>query len=176
MTPWTQSGTSGADHQAVFDTDAEFAQLAIKRRAADAEAAGDFGHPAAIVPDGEADDIGLDFLERAQVAVVGVEQHADPARPALAAQGIVAEQFGQLREAFRSQRFAVAEDRGTEKDSLQLANIARPVIGFEQREAAVGDGMVLQARLFRDARQEIAGEGRNIAQPFAQRRQVDAGG
>ena len=44
--------------------DAEVAELAVKGRAADAEAPGDFGHAAAIMADGEADDVGLDLLER----------------------------------------------------------------------------------------------------------------
>jgi hypothetical protein len=37
--------------------DAEFAELAVERRAADAEAAHDFGHAPAIMADGEADDV-----------------------------------------------------------------------------------------------------------------------
>src|SRR3546814_5833597 len=37
----------------------------------------DLAHPAAIVADGEADDVGLDFLERTQVAVGQIEGHAD---------------------------------------------------------------------------------------------------
>ena len=49
--------------------DAELAELAVESRAADAEPAGDFGHAAAIMADGEADDVGLDLLERAQIAV-----------------------------------------------------------------------------------------------------------
>src|SRR3546814_1486430 len=40
----------------------------------------DLAHPAAIVADGEADDVGLDFLERTQVAVGQIEGHADGLR------------------------------------------------------------------------------------------------
>src|SRR3954451_171003 len=51
--------------------DPQVAELAVKGRAADAEAAGDFGHPAAIMADGEADDVGLDIFEHPQMAVAG---------------------------------------------------------------------------------------------------------
>ena len=56
--------------------DPEVAELAVERRAADPEAARDFGHAAAVMADGEADDVGLDLLERAQMAVAGVERDA----------------------------------------------------------------------------------------------------
>ena len=56
--------------------DPEVAELAVERRAADAEPPSDFGHAAAIMADGEADDVRLDLLERAQMAVAGVERHA----------------------------------------------------------------------------------------------------
>ena len=52
--------------------DAELAQLAVERRAADAEAPRDFGHAAAVMADGEADDVGLDLFQRPQMAVVAV--------------------------------------------------------------------------------------------------------
>src|SRR4051794_41906758 len=53
--------------------DAELAELTVEGGAADAETAGDFGHAAAIMADGEADDVGLDILEAAHVAVAVVE-------------------------------------------------------------------------------------------------------
>src|SRR5689334_14148364 len=53
--------------------DAELAELPVQRGAADAEAAGDFGHPAAIMADGEADDVGFDRFEGPKVAVGVVE-------------------------------------------------------------------------------------------------------
>src|SRR5215210_5828880 len=56
--------------------DPEVAQLAVERRPPDPQPPRDFGHPPAIVADGEADDVGLDVLQRAQVAVGGVEHHA----------------------------------------------------------------------------------------------------
>src|SRR5438270_2590438 len=56
--------------------DAELAELAEEGRAADAEAAGDLRHAAAIMADGEADDVGLDFLEAAHVAVARVKRDA----------------------------------------------------------------------------------------------------
>ena len=51
--------------------DAELAELAVEGRAADPEAARDFGHASAIMADGEADDVGLDLFQRAQMAVAG---------------------------------------------------------------------------------------------------------
>jgi hypothetical protein len=53
--------------------DAELAEFPVKCRAANSETAGDFGHAATIMADGEADDIGFDFLETAQVAVLAIE-------------------------------------------------------------------------------------------------------
>ena len=49
--------------------DAELAELAVEGRAADPQPPRDLGHAAAIMADGEADDVGLDLLERAQIAV-----------------------------------------------------------------------------------------------------------
>src|SRR5687767_9995586 len=48
----------------------QFAEFAVEGRAADAEAACDFGHAAAVMADGEADDVGLDVVEAAQMTVV----------------------------------------------------------------------------------------------------------
>ena len=64
--------------------DAEFAELAIERRAPDPEPPRDLGHAAAIMADREADDVGLDLLERAQIAV-GVEQRDAAASVAIGA-------------------------------------------------------------------------------------------
>src|SRR5215471_8011556 len=43
-------------------------RLAVERRAADAELAGGLGHPAAVVREREADHVGLDVGERADLA------------------------------------------------------------------------------------------------------------
>ena len=51
-----------------FRLQAEFLQLAIEGRAADAQAAGDFRHVAFIDGDGHADDVRLDLLELAHMA------------------------------------------------------------------------------------------------------------
>ena len=51
-------------------------QLAIEGGAADAQAAGHFRHAAAIMADGKTDHVGLDGVQRAQVAVGGVEHDA----------------------------------------------------------------------------------------------------
>src|SRR5689334_22371947 len=60
--------------------DADIAELAVERRAADAEAARDFRHAAAIMADGETDDVRFDLFERAQVALV--REQCNAARPA----------------------------------------------------------------------------------------------
>ena len=52
--------------------DSQFAQLTIERGAANSEAARNLGHPAPIMADCEADNVGLDFLEGAKVAVLAV--------------------------------------------------------------------------------------------------------
>src|SRR3546814_5724090 len=52
----------------------QFRKLAVERRPADSQAARHFGHAAAIVADGEADDVRLYVRERANVAV-GLIKH-----------------------------------------------------------------------------------------------------
>src|SRR5262249_37606438 len=56
--------------------DPELAELAVERRAADPEPARDLCHSAAIMADREADDVGLDLLERPQMPVTAVERDA----------------------------------------------------------------------------------------------------
>src|SRR4051795_10274637 len=56
--------------------DAELAELAVEGGAADSETAGDLGHSAAIMADGEPDHVGLYLLEAAHVAVAVVEGDA----------------------------------------------------------------------------------------------------
>ena len=153
--------------------DAQVAKLAVERRAADPEAARDFGHAAAVVADREADHVGLDIVEAAQVAVVGEEHHAHPVLPRIAGLGGAAEHFGKLREAVGGQRVAVAEHRRAEQHGLELADVARPVERGEQRQRAVGDRQRAQARLFADAGEEVAGERRDVADAVAQGRQDD---
>ena len=63
-----QEGEGRAAHRAdpsrsAGGVDAEFAELAVERRAADPEPPRDFGHAAAIMADGEADEVGLDLLQ-----------------------------------------------------------------------------------------------------------------
>lgn len=53
---------------AFADFQPHVAHLAVERRAADAEAAGDFRHVALVLVDGEADHFRLDVLELAHVA------------------------------------------------------------------------------------------------------------
>ncbi len=49
--------------------DAELGELAVERRAPDPEPPCDLGHLAAIMADGEADEVAFDLFERAEVAV-----------------------------------------------------------------------------------------------------------
>ena len=126
------------------------------------------------MPDGQANDVGLDFLERAQIAVLGVKHHADGFLQGRAVLDL-AEHFRQLREVACGQRLAFAEDGGAEQHGLQLADIAGPVECAQQRKRTVGQREMAQARLFADADEEMAGEGGNVAGPLAQRWQGDPG-
>src|SRR5207248_3165796 len=94
--------------------------LAVKRRASDPEAAGDLGHAAAIMADGEANDIGLDLLEQPQMAVAGEQgdlrragdhllapRFAERRREIGAAAGI-ARLYGYVREMLGGERLSVA--------------------------------------------------------------------
>src|SRR5690606_7321898 len=107
--PSAQRRARPASGRAVYP---QVAELAVERRAADAETAGDFGHPPAVVADGEADHVGLDVLERAQVAVGGVEIDPDPVLRRMGGHLHLAENLAQLREVLGGQRVAVAEHCG----------------------------------------------------------------
>src|SRR5581483_12345338 len=63
----------GASLDHVFQ--ALFADLAVKRRAADAEAPGHLAHVAGVDLDGELDQVALDLLQRAQVAALVEDAH-----------------------------------------------------------------------------------------------------
>ena len=63
--------------------EAVFLHFPVESRAADLQTLGDFGHVATVAAEGEADHVGLDLVERADVAVggdglarVGGGQHA----------------------------------------------------------------------------------------------------
>jgi hypothetical protein len=129
----SSSGRAGGSGGVV---DAQLAQLAIERRAPDPQPPRDLGHAAAIMADRQADDIGLDILQRAQIAV-GAEQ-VDPAivhpvRRAGRRRGPVAER-GDLREIRGVEHIPLAQHGGAEERVLQLADIARPVIAAQQVE------------------------------------------
>src|SRR3546814_9635488 len=55
----------------------QFRKLAVKRRSADSQAARHFSHAAAIVADGEANDVRLYVRERANVAVRSEEHTSE---------------------------------------------------------------------------------------------------
>ena len=127
------------------------------------------------MPDRQADHVGLDLFERAQVAVVGVELDADPVvAECFGVLFELADQFEQLRKVFPGERVAVAEHRGAEQHRLELPDVARPVVGAEQFERPVGNPERPQTGLLADLAEEIAGERGDVAGPFAQRRQHDA--
>src|SRR3990167_2996306 len=52
-------------------------ELAVERRATDAQPPCNLGHASAIMADGEADDVRLDILERAQIAILRIEHDAN---------------------------------------------------------------------------------------------------
>src|SRR3546814_9876133 len=70
------SSTEG-ERESSRRVDPQIAQFAIQRRSPDPQPPRDFAHPAAIMADGQADDIGLDFFQRAQIAVGQKQGDAD---------------------------------------------------------------------------------------------------
>src|SRR5688572_23825122 len=156
--------------------DPQLAQLAVEGRPADAEAPGHFGHPAAIMADREADDVGLDRLERPQIAVRVVKGDSGAVGQGRLLRGAVQGRavevagsaregrfLGDLREIGGGQRIAVAQNGGPEEGVLELADIARPAIAHQHLEPVVGDRQVAHARLLGDPGEEVAGERRDVA-------------
>ena len=133
--------------------DPELAELAVKRRAADPEAAGDLGHAAAIMADGEADDVGFDIFQRAQVAVAAVEGDAAVRRRerCFAARLRSSSARNRLRapcsatgsryagNARRVERGALALQRGAEQHAGELADVARPAVAHQHRKRVIAD-------------------------------------
>ena len=102
--------------------------------------------------DCKADHIGFDLFKRAQIAIISVEHHAHAFMHVRAFGPILlAKQLAQLGEALSGQRVGVAIDRSAEQHRLQLAHIARPVIGSKQGERGFTDRQVVEARLLTDA-------------------------
>src|SRR3954467_14278152 len=60
--------------------DAQLAELSVEGRAPDPQPPRDLRHPPAIMADGEADDVGFDRFQRAQIAVGIVEGDAGAVR------------------------------------------------------------------------------------------------
>ena len=56
--------------------DPQFAEFAVKGRPADLQAPRDFGHAAAIMADGKADQVGFDLFHRPDMAVGAEQRHA----------------------------------------------------------------------------------------------------
>src|SRR3546814_1212318 len=108
----------------------KFRKLAVKRRSADSQAARHFSQAAAIVADGEANDVRLYVRERANVAV-GLIKHDSNAfvRKLRIGRLVLAHRTclrRDLREIGRREGVALAHYSSAEKGVLKLAGIARP--------------------------------------------------
>src|SRR3546814_1865679 len=99
--------------------------------------------------DREADDVGLDILQRAQIAVGMIERDAAVRRHRRGRGGgrAAAAERRDLREIGVGQRGVVAQYGGAEQRVLELADIARPVIVHQQPDRVVGDPDRAQPRL-----------------------------
>src|SRR4051794_29707468 len=95
--------------------------------------------------DGEADDVGLDLVERTEVAVGRIERDVGSARDRLLA-ATLAERWGEVRapaaearldgdvrEMIGGERGAVALERGAEQHADELAHVARPAVAHQHR-------------------------------------------
>src|SRR6476469_9744555 len=138
--------------------DPEPAKLAVERRPADAEAPRDLAHSAAIMADGETDDVRFDFLERSQMTIGGVEFDARRSRNDLVAARLAerrravgsatgeARLHRDMREVLGGERVAVALQRRAEQHAGKLANVAGPAVAHEDREGVIADRERLHAR------------------------------
>src|SRR3546814_5669281 len=115
--------------------DAQFSELAVKGRAADAQPPGHFGHAPAIMADGQANDVRLDLRHLTDMAVAFEQGDAgglpmrlrhgmEPATgPAMAA---AADLRGDLREVVGGQRIALAQHSGrSEEHTSELQSLMR---------------------------------------------------
>src|SRR5688572_28812727 len=164
--------------------DADVAELAIERGAADSEAPCDFRHATAIMADGQADAVRLDLLERAQMPFVRKERDAgrtaqcDIARLRADGRGEVAlapreaRLARDMREVLRRQAAALALKARTEQHAGKLAHVARPTVAHQHRKGVVADGQRREKLLLREALKQMARESRNVGAPLTERRQV----
>ena len=81
--------------------------------------------------DGEADDVGLDLFQRAQIAVFGIEHHAHRFLQRGAGFAEIADDFRQLRKIARRQRLAGQDFRRL------LADLDERRFGQKRSQAAV---------------------------------------
>jgi len=91
-----------------------------------------------------------------QVAVIGTRQGAIPS------------QFEVVGADHRSARY----DRRSHESVLELANVARPVVGLQKRDRAVGYAAHVTARLFADAAEKRVGEQLDVFQAVPERRHL----
>src|SRR3546814_2447591 len=107
----------------------QFRKLAVERRPADSQAARHFGHAAAIVADGEADDVRLYVRERANVAV-GLIKHDSNAfvRKLRIGRLVFAHRTclrRDLREIRRRESVALAQYSRSEEHTSELQSLMR---------------------------------------------------
>src|SRR6185503_21000448 len=118
--------------------DPEAAELAVQGRAADSEAPRDLAHPAAVMADRQANDVGFDFLQRTEVSVGGVERDSGSAGDRFVAArlaelrqeiGLAVGEAGldrDVREMLGGERSSIALQRGSKEHAGELAHVAWP--------------------------------------------------
>src|SRR5215208_7148468 len=137
--------------------------------------------------DRQSDNVGLDFLERPQMAFASVQGDARSpadcfvaarlaeARREVASAVRVARLNRDVREMLGGQRIAVAMEPGTEQHASKLANVAGPAVAHQDRECVVADGQGTHARMLRKAHEQVPDERGNVAASFPEGRQGDSG-
>ena len=78
-----------------------------------------------------------------------------------------------LGQALRQNRLALLERDRALDDVLELADVARPVVGFEQIHRLLREPVDVLAHLIAVFRQEVFRQQRNVFAALAQRRQVN---
>ena len=133
--------------------------------------------------DGQADDVGFDLLQQAQVAIGPIERDAGAVRQrrrlrlpvqrlgVIIVGALAVGRLGRdVREIRGRQRIAFAQHGRAEERVLELADIAGPPEAHQHRQRIVGDRQMAHPRLLGDPAEEMAGERRKVADPVAKRR------
>ena len=117
--------------------------------------------------DREADDVGLDLFQRAEVAVGTEQRHPTTASGYGSRATLAVAKCGDLRKVLLGQCGTFAEYGSAEECILQLADVAGPVLVDEQLQRSVRDAERAQSRLLGDPREQMAGERRDVAGALA---------